>query len=185
MRAAHGRSSRGAAAVHGGERPTLVAVQGGGRLGFAWSRGGGTGKAALTQVFQRLHGGAMLTLDPAAEAQERAQRLEGRRLGGLGLGRVGELPGGEQVGQHHHLEPVGALLAPHAANGGLRGLVLVQVARPPGRPATAPRAPELGGVLVGQEEECPPAQAVAHAVEGGAGLADFGGGAGGVGTVLA
>ena len=37
---------------------------------------------------------------------------------------------------------------------------------------------ELGRILVRQEEECPPAQAVADAVQGRAGLAGIGGGAG-------
>ena len=123
---------------------------------------------------KRLHGGAVLALDPATVAQQRGQRLEGHGLGGLPLGRVGELAGGEQVGQQLRLQPIGALLAPHAADGGLGSLVLVQVARAPGREPQRLVALELGRVLVRQEEEGPPAQAVADAVEGGAGLAGFG-----------
>ena len=129
--------------------------------GFARSLDRGRGEAALAQRIQRLHRRTVLTLDPGAVAQQRAQRLEGRHLCGLGFGRVGQPAGGEQVGQHQRLQPVGALLAPPAADGGLGRRTLVRVARRPGGQPDRRVALELGRVLVGQEEKGPAGQAVA------------------------
>jgi hypothetical protein len=88
----------------------------------------------------------MLALDPAAVAKQRAQRLEGGGLGGLG--RVADLAGGEQVGQHLRLQPVGADLPPHGADGRLGRLVLVEIARGPGREPHRLVLLELRRVLV-------------------------------------
>ena len=111
--------------------------------------------------------------------------MHGRGLGGLALARVGDVAGGEQIGQHLRLQPIGAHLAPHGANSRGGGLMLVHVARGPGGEPHRLVPAELGRLLVGQEEECPAAQAVADAVERGAGLAGSGGGARGAGAVQA
>ena len=142
--------------------------------GCRGSASGSCGRAAMAAARRRwrrasraLHRPAVLALDPAAVAQERAQRLHARGLGGLPLGLVGDLAGGEQVGQHLRLQPVGADLAPHGADGGHGGLVLVQVARATRRPATWPRGSRnSAGSSSGRRKKVRAAQAVADAVRG-------------------
>ena len=138
-----------AASVGGAEMLGTVATRGApadevgrggsrhGLFGFARSRRGRTGQAALAEVVERLHGVPMLALDPAAVAEQAVQRLEGHRLGGVGLGCVGKLAGGDQVAQHLRLQPVGTALAPQTGN------------RPANVSRAADRLQNLSGVAFG------------------------------------
>ena len=94
----------------------------------------------------------MLALDPVAVVEQRRQRPEGHCLGGRGLGGVREVAGSEQVGQHLRFQPVGADLAPHDPDDRFGRLVLVHVARAPGREPHRLVLVGLGLVLVRWQE---------------------------------
>ena len=140
----------------------------------------------MAQGVELAHGGIVLARDLAPVAQERAQGLHRRGLHGAALVRVLDAVGAEQVVED---------LAPPAGRRASRATA--PGSRP--RPRRARRGrrrrqaaskvascvAELLGVLVRQQEEGPPGEAVADAVERGAALAGLGCGASGAGAVEA
>ena len=87
--------------------------------------------------------------------QERRQRLEGRAFGGLPSAGSASSPAAYRSastgGTSGRRAP-----APHAADGGLGSLMLVQVARAPGREPQRLVALELGRILVRRRQKVRP-----------------------------